>query len=135
MKPLILTAALALATGTAAAQTMSGPSLLTDSREAQLERWLGAGDQLFTPLFTGVPGDTSLDFHSAVDGKGPTFTLLQVSNPRILADRRLQPAKLVVDRRLPPHAHGCRAHGLPFQHDRPGRVPPGARHLHPAQPG
>jgi hypothetical protein len=81
MKTILAAAAIALATSTAAAQSLSGPSLLDASREAQLERWLGAGDQLFTPLFTGVPGDTSLDFHSAVDGKGPTFTLLQVSNP------------------------------------------------------
>jgi hypothetical protein len=81
MKTFYVAAALAFAVGTAAAQTTSGPSLLDDSRESQLERWLGAGDQRFTPLFTGVPGDTSLDFHSAVDGKGATFTLLQVSNP------------------------------------------------------
>jgi hypothetical protein len=77
----LFAAALVVAMGSASAQSTTGPSLLDDSRESQLERWLGAGDQLFTPLFTGVPGDTSLDFHSAVDGKGPTFTLLQVSNP------------------------------------------------------
>jgi hypothetical protein len=65
----------------AAAQSTTGPSLLDASREAQLERWLGAGDQVFTPIFTGTPGSNSLDFHSAVDGKGPTFTLLQVSDP------------------------------------------------------
>jgi hypothetical protein len=81
MKTFYVAAALAFAAGSAAAQTTSGPSLLDDSRESQLERWLGAGDQRFTPLFTGVPGDSSLDFHSAVDGKGATFTLLQVSNP------------------------------------------------------
>ncbi len=81
MKTFFAAAAFALAASSAAAQTTSGPSLLDPSREAQLERWLGAGDQAFTPIFTGVPGDTSLDFHAAVDGKGPTFTLLQVSNP------------------------------------------------------
>jgi hypothetical protein len=77
------TFALALAgvTYPAAAQSTTGPSLLDASREAQLERWLGAGDMLFTPVFTGIPGSTSLDFHSAADGKGPTFTLLQVSDP------------------------------------------------------
>jgi hypothetical protein len=80
MKMFYAAAVFALATCSAAAQTMSAPGLLDAGREAQLERWLGAGDQVFTPLFTGVPGDTSLDFHAAVDGKGPTFTLLQVSN-------------------------------------------------------
>lgn len=64
-----------------AAQTASGQSLLDPAREAQLERWLGQGDLIFNPLFTGVPGNTSLEFHRAVDGKGRTFTLLQVSNP------------------------------------------------------
>jgi hypothetical protein len=80
MKMLYAAAAFALAASSAVAQTTTGPSLLDAGREAQLERWLGAGDQVFAPLFTGVPGDTSLDFHAAVDGKGPTFTLLQVSN-------------------------------------------------------
>jgi hypothetical protein len=49
--------------------------------EAQLERWLGAGDQIFENLYTRQPGDTSLDFHAAVDGRGPTFTLMRVSDP------------------------------------------------------
>lgn len=80
MKPVLAAAALALAASTAAAQTTTGPSLLDPTRETQLETWLGAGDQTFTPIFTGVPGDTSLDFHAAADGKGPSFTLLQVSN-------------------------------------------------------
>lgn len=61
-------------------QDLGGPSLLNAGREAQLESWLGAGDMAFSHLFTGVPGNTSLDFHSAADGKGPTFTLMQVSN-------------------------------------------------------
>jgi TLD len=65
----------------AAAQATSGPTLLDASREAQLERWLGAGDVSFAPIFTGTPGLTSIDFHSAADGKGPTFTLLKVSSP------------------------------------------------------
>lgn len=82
MKTILAAAALAAigAGAPAWAQVGSGPSLLSASREAQLERWLGAGDMLFDHLFTGMPGNTSLDFHSAVDGKGPTFTLMQVSN-------------------------------------------------------
>jgi hypothetical protein len=81
MKPILAAglSALALCT-TAYADTVTGPSLLDDSREAQLERWLGAGDMRFTTLFTGTPGATSIDFHNALDGKGPSFTLLQVSN-------------------------------------------------------
>lgn len=82
MKTILAAAALAaIGAGVpAVAQVASGPGLLSASREAQLERWLGAGDMVFNHLFTGLPGNTSLDFHSAVDGKGPTFTLMQVSN-------------------------------------------------------
>jgi hypothetical protein len=54
--------------------------LLDQSRKRQLERWLGAGEFTFNNAFTLQPGNTSLDFHSAVDGKGATFTLLQVTN-------------------------------------------------------
>jgi hypothetical protein len=85
MKTILAASAIACALGgigsSAAAAVTSGPSLLDESREAQLERWLGAGDLVFTPIFTGTPGATSLDFHSAADGKGPTFTLLQVTSP------------------------------------------------------
>ena len=82
MKTILAAAAIGLTCCTAAMAdpAASGPSLLDPSRELQLERWLGAGDMQFVPLFTGTPGATSLDFHSALDGKGPSFTLLQVSN-------------------------------------------------------
>ncbi|TFW36013.1 PEP-CTERM sorting domain-containing protein [Massilia horti] len=60
--------------------TGTGSSLLDDSGRRQLERWLGRGEFTFNNVFTLQPGDTSLDFHAAVDGKGETFTLLQVTN-------------------------------------------------------
>lgn len=81
MKTHFITAALACTCSLAAAQTTGGASLLDPAREAQLESWLGAGDQTFTQLFSATPGANSLDFHAAVDGKGATFALLQVSNP------------------------------------------------------
>lgn len=80
MKKCFITAALACTCSIAAAQTTGGASLLDPSRETQLESWLGAGDQNFTEIFRATPGANSLDFHAAVDGKGATFTLLQVSN-------------------------------------------------------
>jgi hypothetical protein len=64
----------------ACAQTTGANSLLDQSRRRQLERWLGQGEFTFNNAFTLRPGDTSLDFHGAVDGMGPTFTLLQVTN-------------------------------------------------------
>ncbi|MBD8531253.1 PEP_CTERM-anchored TLD domain-containing protein [Massilia sp. CFBP 13647] len=71
---------LALAAPQAAAQ--SGAPPLDPTLEGQLERWLGAGDQIFENVYTRQgAGDTSLDFHAAADGRGPTFTLLRVSDP------------------------------------------------------
>jgi hypothetical protein len=58
----------------------TGTSLLDQQRRRQLERWLGAGEFTFNNVFTLQPGNSSLDFHAAVDGKGPSFTLMQVTN-------------------------------------------------------
>jgi len=74
-------AALALglaASGQPAAAQEGG--LLDGDRQAQLERWLGAGELNFDNVYTRQPGDTSVDFHAGADGKGATFTLLEVTN-------------------------------------------------------
>jgi len=57
-----------------------GSSLLDDGRHAQLERWLGAGEFNLNNVYTLRPGDTSVNFHKAADGKGATFTLIEVTN-------------------------------------------------------
>jgi hypothetical protein len=73
--------ALALAAGVAAAGDIKGGSSLLDHRgHAQLERWKGAGEFNLTRVYALQPGDSSRDFHAAVDGAGPTFTLLQLTN-------------------------------------------------------
>lgn len=54
----------------------AGPLLITGF-ESQLESWVAAGDLVFTNIFTKTAGDTALDFHAAVDGQGPTFTLIE----------------------------------------------------------
>jgi hypothetical protein len=72
---------LALAGGIArAGDIIGGSSLLDDGRQAQLERWLGAGEFNLRNVYTLQPGDTSIDFHQAADGKGANFTLLEVTN-------------------------------------------------------
>lgn len=84
MKTLLAAGALALvlaaplASREAKAQTGAPP--LDPALEGQLERWLGAGDQIFANLYTRQPGDNSVDFHSAADERGPSFTLLRVSD-------------------------------------------------------
>jgi hypothetical protein len=85
MKTIIAAGTLAFAlagwsTQAGAGDIKGGSQLLDDSRHAQLERWKGAGEFNLTKVYTLQPGDTSPDFHAAVDGKGPTFTLLQVTN-------------------------------------------------------
>ena len=86
MKTLVVAAhaaaALALAAAATPALAQTGAPPLDPVLEGQLERWLGAGDQIFENVYTRQgEADTSLDFHAAADNRGPTFTLLRVSNP------------------------------------------------------
>jgi hypothetical protein len=69
-----------LAGAAQAGDIIGGSSLLDDSRHAQLERWLGAGEFNLRNVYTLQPGDTSADFHQGADRKGATFTLLEVTN-------------------------------------------------------
>lgn len=59
---------------------VGGSALLDDQAQAQLETWLGAGDVTLRKLYTRQPGDTAIDFHRDVDGKGATFTILRLNN-------------------------------------------------------
>lgn len=52
--------------------------LLTTADQTQLESWLGQGNLAFTSIYTMAPGDTTADFHAAVDGRGPTFVLMDI---------------------------------------------------------
>ncbi len=63
-----------------AGDIIGGSSLLDDGRQAQLERWLGQGEFNLNNVYTLRPGDTSVNFHQGADGKGATFTLIEVSN-------------------------------------------------------
>jgi hypothetical protein len=87
MKAIIAAGSTALAlllgvTGGAAraGDIIGGSKLLDDGRQAQLERWLGQGEFNLNNVYTLRPGDTSADFHQGADGKGATFTLLEVTN-------------------------------------------------------
>jgi hypothetical protein len=70
----------ALSSAVMAGDIKDGSALLDASRHAQLERWTGAGQFNLTKIYALQPGDSARDFHAAVDGKGPTFTLLQLTN-------------------------------------------------------
>ncbi|OON63798.1 PEP-CTERM sorting domain-containing protein [Massilia sp. KIM] len=81
MKTTVAAGLLAAALGgwTSLAQAQSTP-LLDITLHGQLERWLGAGDLYLENIYTRQTGNYSADFHAAADGKGPTFTLMRVSN-------------------------------------------------------
>jgi PEP-CTERM motif len=70
---------LAAAAGTQAAAVVGSTTLLTAAHAEQLQTWLGRGAITLTSIYTKKPGDTALDFHAAVDGKGATFTVMVVT--------------------------------------------------------
>lgn len=80
MKSIVAAGTLAFVLAAPAVQAQGGAPLLDLTLYGQLERWLGAGRLDLQNLYTRRAGDDSLDFHAAVDGRGTTFTLMQVSN-------------------------------------------------------
>ena len=85
MKTIIAAGCMACALGAlsgqaAAGDVIGGSRLLDDSRHAQLERWLGAGEFNLDNVYTRQAGDTAADFHAGADGQGATFMLLEVTN-------------------------------------------------------
>ncbi|MFC5477658.1 PEP_CTERM-anchored TLD domain-containing protein [Massilia suwonensis] len=75
-----LVAALTFGAGSAHAGVINGGSaLLNKANVEQLGGWLGQGVDL-TKVYAKSAGSTSYDFHNAVDGKGPTFVVMQATN-------------------------------------------------------
>ena len=64
------------------AVVVGGSDLLTSAYASQLETWLGQGAITLTNIFDHTSGDgkTSVDFHTAADGKGPTISVIKVLN-------------------------------------------------------
>lgn len=74
-------AALALAllpSAVGAATIVGGSDLLSSAGASQLETWLGEGSLTLTNVFDKAPGDDSKSFHVAADGKGATFSVIEV---------------------------------------------------------
>ena len=57
-----------------------GSSLLSSDDLLQLEAWLGESNLTLTNIFTKTVsgGETSTDFHTAADGQGRTFSVIEV---------------------------------------------------------
>jgi hypothetical protein len=67
--------------GPANAGTIIGGSALLGAGDvSQLETWLGEGPLALTNVYTKQTGDTSSNFHGAVNGQGRTFTLIELVN-------------------------------------------------------
>lgn len=68
-----------LSSNASAAVVVGGSNLLSPSDANQLESWLGPNAITLTNIFSSVAGDGkySEDFHAAVDGKGPTFSVIE----------------------------------------------------------
>ena len=78
MKPLL--AVLLLCLPSPAASIVTGGQLLNQTNANQLAAWLGQGDLQLTNVFSSAlvnGGGTA--FHTAVDGVGPTFILVQTN--------------------------------------------------------
>ena len=72
--------ALLLLLGSAAnASVISGGTYLDAAGANQLESWLGVGDQDFTNIWSGVTGASASSWHAAVNGKGPTFSIYEMT--------------------------------------------------------
>ena len=65
-------------TTTHSADVVGGSDLLNASSAAQLETWLGAGQIELTNIFDKSEGESAVDFHAAADGKGATFSIIEV---------------------------------------------------------
>ena len=79
-RSLVAVAALLMwpATQAGATTILGGSALLTPGYATQLETWLGEGPLTLTNIFTKGVGSTSYDFHAAADGKGRTFSVIEV---------------------------------------------------------
>lgn len=75
-------AAMMAALGGAAGSASASASLLSAGETQQLATWLGEGPVALNPIYTKAAGDTSLDFHHAVDGKGRTISVMEATDAR-----------------------------------------------------
>ena len=85
-----------ISTAAQASSIIGGSTLIDSASLTQLEGWLGEGQLDLTNIFTKQTGSTSLDFHAAADGKGRTFSVMQVSGTYASKDGTLTDFSSVV---------------------------------------
>ena len=84
-----MTLVLSVATPGFAATIIGGSDLLSPTHATTIEDWLVndptlsySGPLGFTNIFDKATGDNSTDFHTAVNGKGPTFFVAEATDSR-----------------------------------------------------
>ncbi len=82
---LLLATAVGMVVGTASATPIVGGSEILDAGSAlQLEGMLGQGGISLSNIFTKTVGSSSSDFHAACDGKGATFSVIELMDGTIV---------------------------------------------------
>ncbi len=82
---LILATVVGMGVGTASATPIFGGSEILDAGSAsQLEVMLGQGGISLSNIFTKTVGSSALDFHDACDGKGATFSVIELMDGTIV---------------------------------------------------
>jgi hypothetical protein len=77
IKTLLAATLLAIGLPAQASIIIGGSTLLDQAGLGQLDAWLGRGAVTLTNIYTKASGDDSADFHLAVDGHGPTFSVMR----------------------------------------------------------
>ncbi|MEM6371965.1 MAG: PEP_CTERM-anchored TLD domain-containing protein [Pseudomonadota bacterium] len=73
-----------VSTSAFAATVTGGSGILTTATANQLETWLGEGPIGLTAIFSKTTGSRSSDFHAAADGKGRTFSVIELDNGNVI---------------------------------------------------
>ncbi|MEM7001016.1 MAG: PEP_CTERM-anchored TLD domain-containing protein [Pseudomonadota bacterium] len=63
---------------------VGGSDILNGTSVGQLETFLGQGQLTLNRIYAKQTGDTASDWHAAVDSQGPTFTVIELDNGRII---------------------------------------------------
>ena len=78
LKSLMPLALIVVSTASQAGVVTNDTDLLSGAGHEKLSEWLGQDVNLTRIFAKGVDGSTSYDWHDAVDGKGRTFTIMEV---------------------------------------------------------
>ncbi len=68
---------------------IGGSTLLNSSYLNQMEQWLGNGPLTLNNIYTKQSGHTASNFHAASDGKGDTFSIIEILSVNGVSDPQI----------------------------------------------